>query len=122
MIMLVTSVLQYALWPSLTFAVLVLWVFAMLDIDRHRRRGTSAGAVMLGMAVCVSLVAVFTITGIGTFFADPWVQSVTTTVSAEWGASELQGPTRSSVFSFGLENASYAPAGPEGEHGDGALR
>jgi hypothetical protein len=30
-------------------------------------------------------------------------------------AGELRSPARTPIFSFGLENASYAPAGPTGE-------
>jgi hypothetical protein len=85
----VTSVLQYALWPSLAFAILALWTLGILDIDRHRRRGTSTNARLLCMAGCVSLVAIFAIAGTGAVFAP--------------------------IVSFGLENASYAPSGPTGE-------
>lgn len=112
---LVTSILQYALWPSLTFAVLALWTFGILDIDRHRRGGTSTGAGLLCMAGCVSLVAIFTIAGIGAVFAAPWAEAVATADPEGQEASELRGPARTPIFSFGLENASYAPAGPTDE-------
>ena len=117
-----TSVLQYALWPSLTCAMLALWAFGILDIDRHRRRGTSTSAGLLCMAGCVSLVAIFAIAGIGAVFADPWAQTVATAGLDGREAGELRGPARTPIFSFGLENASHAPAGPAGEDGDGASR
>jgi hypothetical protein len=121
----VTSVLQYALWPSLTFAMLALWTFGILDIDRHRRRGTSTNAGLLCMAGCISLVAIFAIAGTGAVFADPWAEAVAT--AGPNGrepngrepngreAGELRSPARTPIFSFGLENASYAPVGPTGE-------
>ena len=115
-----TSVLQYALWPSLTFAMLALWTFGILDIDRHRRRGTSTNAGLLCMAGCISLVAIFAIAGTGAVFADPWAEAVAT--AGPNGrepngreAGELRSPARTPIFSFGLENASYAPAGPTGD-------
>ena len=117
-----TSVLQYALWPSLAFGVLVLWTFGILDIDRHRRRGTFTGAGLLCMAGCVSLVAILAIAGGGAVFADPWAETVTTAGPNAQEAGELRGPARTPVFSFGLENASYAPADPTIEDGDDAPR
>lgn len=112
------SFLLYASWPSLTLAALVLWAFGIVDIYRHRRRGNSTGAGLLCMAGCLSLAAVVAVASVGALFANPWVE----TVSAERGASELRAPSRSPVFSFGLENASYAPAGPSDEDGTDALR
>jgi hypothetical protein len=115
----VASVLWYASWPSLTFVVLVLWAFGILDIARHRRRGTSTGAGLLCMAGCVSLVAVAAVAGVGAVFAEPWVETFATVGPAGGEAGE---PARSPVFSFGLENASYAAVGPAGERGTGVIR
>lgn len=117
-----TSVLQYALWPALTFAMLALWIFGILDIDRHKRRGTSTSAGLLCMAGCVSLVAIFAIAGIGAVFADPWAETVATAGPDGREAGELRSPARTPVFSFGLENAYYAPTGPTGEDRNGAPR
>ena len=110
------------MWPSLTLAMLALWIFGILDIDRHRRRGTSTSAGLLCMAGCVSLVAIFAIAGIGAVFADPWAETLATAGPDGREAGELRGPARAPVFSFGLENASYAPADPTGEDGDGGPR
>ena len=117
-----TSVLQYALWPSLAFAVLALWTFGILDIDRHRRRGTSTDAGLLCMAACVSLVALFAMAGIGAVFADPWAEAVAKAAPDRREAGELRGPARTHIFSFGLENASYVPTDRTGEDGSGAPR
>ena len=103
------------MWPSLTFAMLALWTFGILDIDRHRRRGTSTNAGLLCMAGCISLVAIFALAGTGAVFADPWAEAVATAGPNVREAGELRSPTRTPIFSFGLENASYAPAGPTGE-------
>ncbi len=116
------SVLQYALWPSLTFAMLALWTFGVLDIDRHRRKGTSTSAGLLFMAGCVSLVAIFAIAGIGAVFAGPWAETVETAGSDGREAGGLRSPARTPVFSFGLENAYYAPADSTGEDRNGAPR
>lgn len=120
---LVTSILQYALWPSLTFAMLVLWTFGILDIDRHRRRGTSTSARLLCMAGCVSLAGIFAIAGIGAVFADPWADTVTVADDGyRRDADGFRVPARTPIFSFGLERSSHAPASPAGEHGKGTLR
>ena len=119
---LVNSVLQYALWPSLTFAMLALWAFGILDIDRHRRKGTSTNARLLCMTSCVSLVAMFAVAGIGAVFGDPWADTVATAGSDGRKVGDVRSPVRSPVFSFGLENASYTPVGPKSEDGDGAPR
>jgi uncharacterized membrane protein YwzB len=118
----VTSVLQYASWPSLLFVVLVLWAFGMVDIDRHRRRGTFTGAGLLCMVGCISLVAIVAVAGVGAIFADPWAETVATADLDRRETGELREPARSPVFSFGLENASYAAVGPAGEDGAGAPR
>ncbi len=110
-----TLVLQYALWPSLAFAVLALWTLGILDIDRHRRRGTFTSAGLLCMAGCVSLVAILAIAGTGAVFADPWAEAVATSRPDVQEAGEPRGPARTPIFSFGLESASYAPADPTGE-------
>ena len=115
---LVATVLQYALWPSLTFAMLVLWALGMLDIDRHRRKRTSTGAGLLCMAGCVSLAAIFAVASIGAVFADPWTETVSKDDPSGLRAGEPGNPAGAPIFSFGLENASYAPAGPAGEGGD----
>ena len=117
---LVNSVLQHALWPSLTFAMLVLWAFGMLDIDRHRRKGTSTGAGLLCMAACISLAAIIAVAGIGAVFADPWAETVSKVGPNGLRVGEPGGPAP--IFSFGLENASYAPTGQTGEDRDGATR
>ncbi len=117
-----TSVLQHALWPSLTLAMLILWTFGVVDIDRHRRRGTSTSAGLLCMAGCVSLVTIFAIAGIGAAFAGPWAETVATVGPDGRELGGLRDPARSPVFSFGLENAFYAPADSTGEGGSGAPR
>jgi hypothetical protein len=95
--------------------MLALWTFGILDIDRHRRRRTSTNAELLCMAGCVSLVAIFAIAGTGAVFADPWAEAVATAGPNGREAGELRSPPRTPIFSFGLENASYAPAGPTGD-------
>ncbi len=102
--------------------MLALWTFGVLDIDRHRRRGTSTSAGLLCMAGCISLVAIFAIAGIGVVFADPWAETVATTGPGGREAGERQGLGGAPVFSFGLENADYSPADSTGENGDGTPR
>lgn len=116
-----TSVLPYALWPSLTFAVGALWVAAMLDIRRHTRRGTFSRAGLLGMAALISVVAVVAVAGISAVFAAGWVQAVSNaSLERAWtGRIVDEDPARAYIFSFGLENASYAsPADPTGAGGN----
>ena len=104
-----TSVLEYALWPLLTFMIVALWVAAMVDISRHRRRGTFTGAGLLGMAILVSIVAVIACAGTSAVLATRWVEAVSRAGFAgiEAGKLEDDGSARAYVFSFGLENASY---------------
>ena len=102
--------------------MLALWTFGVLDIDRHKRRGTSTSAGLLCMAGCISLVAIFAISGIGVVFADPWAEAVATSGSDGREAGDLRGLGGAPVFSFGLENAYYAPVDPTGENGSGTPR
>jgi len=104
-----TSILAYALWPSLTLAIVILWLAAMLDITRHRRRGAFTSAGLLGMATLVSVVAVIALTGISAVLAAQWVEAVSgaSPDGIQAGKLENQGSARAYIFSFGLENASY---------------
>jgi hypothetical protein len=105
------SVLSYALWPLLTFAIIALWVAAILDITRHRRRGTSTNAGLLYMTTLISVVAVIAVAGISAIFAAQWTEAVSGARSGEIQANKLEdeGSARAYIFSFGLENASYGP-------------
>jgi hypothetical protein len=104
-----TSVLAYALWPLLTFTIVTLWLAAMLDISRHRRRGTFTSAGLLGMAALVSVVAVIAFAGSSAVLANRWVEAVSRAGFAGIQANTLEdeGSARAYIFSFGLENASY---------------
>jgi hypothetical protein len=106
---LATSVLEYALWPLLTFMIVALWFAAMVDISRHRRRGTFTGAGLLGMAILVSIVAVIACAGTSGVLATRWVEAVSRAGLAgiEAGKLEDDSSARAYIFSFGLENASY---------------
>ena len=108
---LVTSVLSYALWPLLTLAIIALWVAAILDITRHRRRGTYTNAGLLYMTTLVSAVAVIAVAGVSAVFAAQWTKAVSGANSGEIQANKLrnEGSARTYIFSFGLENASYGP-------------
>jgi hypothetical protein len=99
------------------FAVLALWAFGVMDIDRHRRKGTSTSATLLCMACCVSLVAVLAVAGIGAAFSDPWVETVDSADPEGREAGQFPSPARTHLFSFGLENASYVPGDPTDENG-----
>jgi hypothetical protein len=104
-----TSVLEYALWPLLTFTIVALWLAAVVDISRHRRRGTFTGAGLLGMAMLVSIVAVIACAGTSAVLATRWVEAVSRAGFAgiEAGKLEDDGSARAYIFSFGLENTSY---------------
>ncbi|HEU4847175.1 MAG TPA: hypothetical protein VFT03_03180 [Rubrobacteraceae bacterium] len=111
-----TSVLAYALWPSLTLAIIILWLAAMLDITRHRRRGTYTSAGLLGMAILVSVVAVIAVTGISAVLAAGWIDATSRASFAGIQTGKLEGSARAYIFSFGLENASYgSPADTPGK-------
>jgi hypothetical protein len=113
-----TSVLAYALWPSLTLAIIILWLAAMLDITRHRRRGTYTSAGLLGMAILVSVVAVIAVTGISAVLAAGWIDATSRASFAGIQTGKLEGSARAYIFSFGLENASYgSPADTPGKKG-----
>jgi hypothetical protein len=100
------SVLEYALWPLLTFTVVALWLAAVVDISRHRRRGTFTGAGLLGMAILVSIVAVIACAGTSAVLATRWVEAMSRAGFAGIEAGKLE-DDGSYIFSFGLENASY---------------
>lgn len=109
----VASVLQYALWPGLTLAMLALWVAAILDIDRHRRMGSSTSARLTCMACCVSVAAVAAIAWGSALFAAPWAEAVSSPETAAVRTGELadEGTAPTAIFSFGLERASYPASG-----------
>jgi hypothetical protein len=110
------SVLAYVLWPSLTLAIIILWVVAMVDIIRHRRRGTFTSAGLLGMAILISVVAVVAVTGISAVLAAGWIDATSRASFAGIQAGKLEGSARAYIFSFGLENASYgSPADSPGK-------
>src|SRR5829696_8920415 len=104
-----TTVLEYALWPLLTFTVVALWLAAVVDISCHRRRGTFTGAGLLGMAILVSIIAVISCAGTSAVLATRWVEAVSRAgfAAKEGGKLKDEGSARAYVFSFGLENASY---------------
>ena len=105
---LASSVLSYALWPLLTFAIVALWVAATLDIIRHRRGEAFTTVKLLCMATLVSVVAVIAIVGIGAVFAGQWFEAVARASSNGIQTNEQAGedPPRTYLFSFGLEHAS----------------
>jgi purine-cytosine permease-like protein len=80
---LAVSVLSYGLWPSLTLAIVALWVAAALDITRHTRRGTSTNARLVCMTTLVSVVAVIAVAGISAVFAAQWTEAVSGESSGE---------------------------------------
>jgi hypothetical protein len=104
-----SAVLAYVLWPALTLAMVILWLAAMLDITRHRRRGTFSSAGLLGMAILVSVVAVIAVTGVSAVLGAWWIEAASRASSAriQAGKPEDAGTARAYIFSFGLENASY---------------
>ena len=104
---LVSSVLPYVLWPSLTFAMVALWVVAILDITRQGRKGTFTGAGLASMAALVSFTAIIALASFSAVFAARWIEVVSRAASNGIQASEPEGQGRTYIFSFGLENASY---------------
>ena len=104
-----TSVLAYVLWPLLVFTIITLWLAAMLDISRHRRRGTFSSAGLLGMATLVSIVAVIAFAGSSAVLAARWVEAASSAGFAgiQANTQENESSARAYIFSFGLENASF---------------
>jgi hypothetical protein len=112
-----TSVLAYALWASLTLLVVILWLAAILDITRHRRRETFTSAGLLGMATLVSVVAVIAVAGLSAVLGARWIEAVSEISPAGIYDGKLaeEGSARAYIFSFGLENATYgSPADSTG--------
>jgi hypothetical protein len=111
------SILPHALWPLLTLATVALWMAAMADITRHRRRGTFTRAGLVCMAAAVSAVAVMVLAGTGAVFAGQRFEVVSRADSDGVESDERGGegvPGHTYVFSFGLEHASdVTPARPK---------
>ena len=112
---LATLVLSYVLWPSLTLAVVGLWVAAATDIARHRHGEAFTNAKLLCMATLVSVVAVIAIAGISATFGGQWSEAVSSATADGTQTKGQEGiPPRAYLFSFGLEHASdSSPADPE---------
>lgn len=97
--------------------VVILWLAAILDITRHRRRETFTNAGLLGMATLVSVVAVIAVAGLSAVLAARWIEAVSEISPAGIYESKLEeeGSARAYIFSFGLENATYgSPANSTG--------
>ena len=105
---LATSILSYVVWPSLTLAMVALWVAAILDITHHRRRGIFTNAALVCMAALVSVVAAVAVAGISADFAAQWSEAVSGGSSEGIQASKLgdEGSAHAYTFSFGVETAS----------------
>jgi hypothetical protein len=103
------SALSYALWPLVTFAIVALWVAAMLDIKSHRRKASSTNAELLLMAVIVSVVAVIAVIVTSAVIPARWIGSVPEDTANQMQANEQRcdAPVPAFVFSFGLEHASH---------------
>src|SRR5215212_10092503 len=113
------SILPYALWPLLTLATVALWMSAMADITRHRRRGTFTRAGLVCMAAAVSAVAVIALAGIGAVFAGQRSEAVSRTGSQadEHGAARtariVRCGSRSSGVSLEVTRDPTAPVSDE---------
>jgi hypothetical protein len=109
------SILPPTLWPLLTLATVALWMAAMADITRHRRRGTFTRAGLVCMAAAVSAVAVIALAGIGAVFAGQRFEVVSRAASDGVKPEEQGGgvPGHTYLFSFSLEHApDVTPARP----------
>jgi hypothetical protein len=104
-----SPILLSAGWVLAIVAVLVLWVMAMLDIKRHLSKKIFTVAQLASMAAAVSIMAAIAVATVDAAFPASW-----TSIGANepYGRSlahpECEGIRGTFVFSFGLEQPSYA--------------
>lgn len=99
------TLVTYALWPLLTLAIVALWVAATLDIVLHRGGEAFTNVKLLCMTALVSVVAAIAVAGIGAVFAGHWFETVAR-ANPNGVQVDKQDPSRTYLFSFGLEHAS----------------
>ena len=68
--MTVGATLAYLLESAIVLALCSLWVVALLDIQSQMRRGVSSHKILVFIALAISVLAVYLIVAVDTFFID----------------------------------------------------
>lgn len=115
---LASPILSYAVWLLAIVTVIVLWIVAMLDIRSHVSKKLFTPTQLTSMAVAISIMAVVTVATVNVAFpAASWPGiALSEAYSGSLARPECKGTAGTFVFSFGLEQPSYAyaecPASP----------
>lgn len=109
---LVSPILSYAAWLLTIVTVIVLWIVAMLDIRSHVSKEVFTPTQLTSMAVAISIMAVVTVATVNVAFpAGSWFGiALSDAYSESLARPECKGTVGTYVFSFGLEQPSYASA------------
>lgn len=102
-------VLPYVLWCLAVLGVVTLWFAALSDIGGHARRNVFTAAQLAYMGAAVSVVAVMAVATLSTVLTPNWEATRATAddaTEAPAGCEKAAGGTF--IFSFGLEQPSYA--------------
>lgn len=110
-------ILLLAVWLPAIVTVIVLWAAAMLDIKSHARKEIFTVAQLASMAAAISVMAVVTVALVNAAFPANLAGIVPSEAYSRSLASlECKGIRGTYIFSFGLEQPSYAssecPASP----------
>ncbi len=115
---LASPILSYAVWFLAIATVIVLWIVAMLDIKSHVSKEGFTPMQLTSMAAAISVMAVVTVATVNEAFpAASWTGiALSEAYSESLARPECKGTTGTFIFSFGLEQPSYAssecPASP----------
>lgn len=95
---------------------MALWLAAMLEIGRHTRGSDFPRTGLFAMATLVSVVAAVALAASSALFAEGWFEAAARSDLHKASTGELAGggTMRTYSFSFGMENAPYAPEDPNG--------
>ncbi len=105
-----SPVLLSAGWVLAIAAVTVLWIVAMLDIKGHLSKETFTVAQLASMAAAVSVMAGITLATLNAAFPASWtgIGGSNEPYSGSLVHPKCKGVRGTFVFSFGLEQPSYA--------------
>jgi hypothetical protein len=112
----VNAVLPYILWCLAVLGVVTLWFVALSEIGSHARRGVFTAAQLAYMGAAVSVVAVMAVTTLSTVLTPDWEATRATADGATGALAGCEKARGTFVFSFGLEQPSYAASDCAARH------
>jgi hypothetical protein len=110
-------ILSYGVWLLAIVTVTSLWIVAMVDIKSHESKEIFTAAQLASMVAAISLMAMVTVVAVSAAFPASWAEIASSEAyRGVFARPECKGIRGTFIFSFGLEQPSYAasecPASP----------